>query len=291
MNSKTLTFQSKLRALFEQLLVDEGSQLTKKELRAVDFYLKSPEHIGLSGKDVAREIKVHPSTLVRLAQKLGFKGHPELKRYLIKTTQSFEDARERHLHTNNQMIGNVLHATIAQEIEHLKLITSTLTQQQLDQVCHLILNAKRVYVNGQDNTEGFAEHFTRRLMRSGIDAKEVSMSRSKLAERFSLSEKNDVLILIFNNELSDNTKRLISLGRSLDMQIIGISDLSSMVVPDDVYLIRIYRGETKGTKSVSPSLVVSNAIIRNLTALSPNRTLQGLKRFELIRANVDALLR
>ncbi|MGV2986662.1 MurR/RpiR family transcriptional regulator [Vibrio sp. E150_011] len=291
MNSTKLTYQSKSAAIFEQLLSNEAKCYTKKEQRVVDFYLNDPEHIDLSANAVAEAIEAHPSTLVRFAQKLGFKGHPELKRYLQKKNQNLEDASERHQHTQSQIEGDVLQATISQEIEHLKLMTSTLTQAQLDEACQLILNATKVFINGQDNVEGFSEHFSRRLMRSGFDANTVSLDHSKFAERLAQSSEGDVLILLFNNTLSNQTQCLITIARHLKLKIIAISDLSSTKLPENIHLLRIYRGEHKGTKSVSPSLVVTNALIRNLTALAKEQTMQGLQKFEAIRASVDSLCR
>ncbi|MCL9775662.1 MurR/RpiR family transcriptional regulator [Vibrio methylphosphonaticus] len=291
MNNFKPNNQSQLESIFERLISNEAKSYTRKEQRIVDYYLSNDAHVDLSGKEIANALQIHPSTLVRLAQKLGFKGHPELKHYLRKKNQLFEDASKRHQHTKNQIDGNVLQATIEQEIEHLKLMTTALTQTQLDQPCQLIISASKVFVNGQDNVEGFADHFSRRLMRSGFDANTVSLNHSKFAERFAQSSEGDVLILLFNNSLSDQTKSLITIARNLKLTIIAITDLGSATLPKDIQLLRIYRGEHKGTKSVSPSLVITNAMIRNLTALAPERTMQGLQKFESIRTTVDSLYR
>ncbi|MGF1684646.1 MurR/RpiR family transcriptional regulator [Photobacterium minamisatsumaniensis] len=284
MNNKQINYQVKFRNAIQQLIVGVEGKLTKSEVKVIDYYLANTEHAGHSGKQIAEATHVHPSTLVRLAQKLGFRGHPELKQYLIKFANQSVDASDRHQHTLSQMEGSVLQSTINQEIEHLKLITSAISQPLLDEACQLILSANKVFINGQDNTEGVANHFSRRLNRSGIDTATVSLGRSKLAECLTTSQPEDVLILFFNNTMSEMTEKLIKIARNLQLQVIGISDLSSLTVPQDLLLLRIYRGETKGTKSVSPPLVISNAIIRNLTVLAEERVILGLRRFEMIRA-------
>ncbi|MBY5944549.1 MurR/RpiR family transcriptional regulator [Photobacterium rosenbergii] len=287
MNDRQISYQVKFRGAIQQLTTGIESKLTKSEVKVIDYYLANADHAGHSGKDIANAIQVHPSTLVRLAQKLGFRGHPELKQYLIKFANQSADASERHQHTLSQMEGSVLQSTINQEIEHLRLIDSAVSQPLLDEACQLILSANKVFINGQDNTEGFAEHFSRRLNRSGIDAETVSLGRSKLAECLTASQPEDVLVLIFNNTMNEMTEKLIKIARNLQLQVIGISDLSSLSVPQDVLLLRVYRGETKETKSVSPPLVITNAIVRNLTVLAEERVMQGLRRFEMIRALED----
>ncbi len=284
MNNHHIDYQSKFRAATHQLIKSADGKLTKSEVKVIDYYQADARHAAYSGKDVADAIGVHPATLVRLAKKLGFAGHPEFKRYLVKFANHSVDACERHQHTMAQIEGSVLQSTIEQEIEHLKLVASAVSQSTLDDATKLILAANKVYINGQDNTEGFAEHFSRRLNRSSIQAQTLPLGRSKLAESLAGSQPEDVMILFFNNSMNDTTKRLIKIARNLQLQVIGISDLSSVSVPQDILLLRIYRGETKGTKSVSTSLVLTNAIIRNLTVLAEERVLQGLRRFEMIRA-------
>ena len=68
-----------------QYLGDHFEKFTKTEKRFVHLILSKRYEISfLTAYEIANRIKANPSSLVRFAKKLGFKGYPELKKELAK---------------------------------------------------------------------------------------------------------------------------------------------------------------------------------------------------------------
>ena len=72
----------------DQIVSGSTPQLTPTQRKVLDFILKQPEQaVFLTATDLARDLDVSDTSIVRLAQALGYAGYPHLKRRLREHVQ------------------------------------------------------------------------------------------------------------------------------------------------------------------------------------------------------------
>src|SRR5690625_923015 len=133
------------------LLDPAASRLTPQERRLARRLVERLEQWGyLSSSELARELGVHRSTVVRFAQAVGYRGYPELQ-------EAVREAYHRTVAASNQLVltgetdgrlGKV-QAVFDRELENLQRSYSNLDMAALEETAAKIASARRVLVYGR----------------------------------------------------------------------------------------------------------------------------------------------
>ena len=122
------------------------------------------ELVFLSGPQLAERIDVHGAAPTRLAQKLDYKGFPELRTVLQDEMLNAQDAARRMQRSvKSAEKGNYLSDLIVSEVTALQNLDSLISQSAVDEAADAIFAAKKVFVFAQGHALPLAQFLTRCL--------------------------------------------------------------------------------------------------------------------------------
>lgn len=180
------------------LLDQAADRLTPQERRLAAHLVERLEQWGyLSSSELARELGVHRSTVVRFAQTVGFRGYPELQ-------EAARSAYHRTVAANSQLVltgetdgklGRV-QAVFNRELENLQRSYSNLDMTALEETASCLARARRVVVYGRRFSQPLALHLAQllRTMRERVDSA-PSAGGSAVDLLFDLTPEDLVLVV------------------------------------------------------------------------------------------------
>lgn len=152
--------QDKLRAPVRtrvaELIAERAGSLTPSERQIADRLLSHPETSGFaSASDLAREMGISASTVVRFAQSLGFRGWLELQGAI-----KHESSERQRLIDMAPSEGRFLTAFVNTEVDNLRYLLGQ--DEELEAAAQLLADAERVWLLGNRASmfvAGMAHHF------------------------------------------------------------------------------------------------------------------------------------
>jgi len=211
--------------------------------RIADLYKENQIVLAFSSAlEVGKKVNVSESTVIRWAQKLGFKGYAEFQSVMQKklAEQRIEQVEDddTQVYASQSILKNLLDADI-KSISHLK---ETLREEQLLQVVDLIGSAKKIYVTSNFFDFGLAHSFTHWMNRV-LDHTELLMQGDmQYYHQLSKLTKDDVLIAFAFPRYTKNVMETLQTAKEQGTSVIVITDKADAPVApyaDELLLVPI----------------------------------------------------
>lgn len=173
--------------LIDRLKVNEDG-LTSNERRVSAVLLRDPHDVQfMSAAEVASQASVHESSVIRLAQKLGYKGYTALRQDLR------EEARRVDVSTRSKLREQKSHELaryVQDEANALLRLSEVVPQEQIDEISRILIGARKVFLYGSSLLVDCME---KRLRRVGIDSVQLPALGLVLPELAASMTGDDVL--------------------------------------------------------------------------------------------------
>lgn len=272
-------------------LSQSAEKLTETDQKMVSALLdRREELVFLSGPQFADRIEVHGAAPTRLAQKLGYKGFPELRRVLQEEMMNAPDAAlrmRRSVHAAGK--GNHLSELIASEVTALQNLEVLIAQPAIDDIADAIFSARNVFVFAQGHALSLAQFLSRRLERFGKTTIVLSGRGRDVAERLvSISAEDIVISLAFRKQPSTYAP-MMRHARETGARSILISDLSGLVMtPEPDHVLAAPRGRS-GSEFQTPTVpfVIVSAILLTMAARHEEDTIGALEKLSRLFEDFD----
>ena len=248
------------------------------------------ELVFLSGPQLAERIDVHGAAPTRLAQKLGYKGFPELRTVLQDEMLNAQDAARRMQRSvKSAEKGNYLSDLIVSEVTAHQNLDSLISQSAVDEAADTIFAAKKVFVFAQGHALPLAQFLTRRLDRFGMTTVTLTGRGRDVAERLvGMSKDDDVVSMAFHKQPSTFAPTMQHV-RNIGAASILVSDLAGLIMtpePDKVLAAPRVRSGSEFQTPTVPFVIVS-AILLTMAARHEEETIGALEKlsamFERLR--------
>lgn len=272
-------------------LSQASEKLTETDQKMVSALLdRREELVFLSGPQLAERIEVHGAAPTRLAQKLGYKGFPELRSVLQKEMMNAQDAALRMRRSVRAAgEGNHLSELIASEVAALRNLDALIAQPAIDQAADTIFAARKVYVFTQGHAQSVAQFLSRKLERFGKTTILLTGRGRDVAERLIPMAHEDVAVsLVFRRQPSTYAP-LMRHVRKTGARSILISDLAGLVMkpePDLVLAAPRGRSGSEFQTPIVPYAIVS-AILLTMAARHEEETIGALEELSKIFHDFD----
>ena len=198
-------------------------QLTDTDRRLASYLLDhSREAIHMSAKELSAQCDTSPAAVVRLSQKLGFKGFTALKLELAKESgQEEPDVFRSAIRDNDDM------ETIVRKAEQIHLRNTSLTYQMvnvsvLSQAVEEICAGRRIHLFGVGASGLLAMDFLYKSSRIGIPAFYHADVHTNLATAALLGPEDIVIAISYSGETLD-TVLAAEAARERGSKIIAIT--------------------------------------------------------------------
>lgn len=258
-------------------------ELTKKEKRVAEFFLDEDKRIYLmTVSEIASEIGVSDTSVIRFIKNIGFKNFTEFKNNGQKKIKT-------HLEKTNDFIKNIdlikensIEKLYIEKInEEVNKIFSQESLAILKNIAQILMKKKNKYIVGFKSTAGVANFFGVRL---GFILKDVfvfNIDDSVVVNSVFNIKENDVLVVFDFPMYSKVAQVLAKIAKARNAEIILFSDSENS--PLARYSNILYKVKLNGI-SVFNSLISTQILIEYiLTYISQFIQEEDKERFSEIR--------
>ena len=174
-------------------------QLAQSDRKLADFILAQPDLARhLSSQQLASQSGVSQSSVVKFAQKLGFKGFPALKLALSEALAS--NANPHSVPVHNQICGDdplrlVGEKLIKDNVAAMHASLDVNTEDKLLETVNLLRNARRIVLTGIGASGLVARNFSWKLMKIGLNVVSEQDMHALLATVQAMTQ-DDLLLAI-----------------------------------------------------------------------------------------------
>ena len=265
-------------------------KLTESDRALVAIILGDPGGVVFqSANELAARADVHPSTVVRLARKLGFDGYPHLRR-VLRAEASVEFGSGERIRRRIDRIerGSNLGKLIETEMAALAAIPEKLSQAQIDEAAGALVGASMIYFVGRGSAVPLAAHLERRLRRGGFRTSvAVNLQRRDLAENLiGLREGDAVVAFAFQSpeSLPAGFSPMLKHVRAVGAKSVLISDsLGPTLRPRPDFLLSVSRPDESEMSMRTGPMLVCEALAMALAHKDRERAVAGLEALEKLR--------
>lgn len=271
-------------------IAERTERLTETDRRLLEVLLSHPTEASfLPAGEVAGRAGVHQASATKLAQRLGFRGYPELRRTLQHDLLDGGTAAERVQRRLAQTgSGSILESLAGDEIAALRDLPRQVGQDDLDRTAALLLSARQRFLFGRGNATVLVELLARRLRRFGLPATVLSASGRDMAEQLLSLESDDVVVAFAflrpPRYLHALTERCADVGAHV---VLVTDTLGGELDGSCTVVLAGARGSGREFQSLTVPMAVTNALVLTLARTAPEQTGRALGRLETLLGHFD----
>jgi DNA-binding MurR/RpiR family transcriptional regulator len=240
------------------------------------------EHLDLwayeSAAQLAARLGVHRSSIVRLAQKLGLTGFPELQQAARNALlKSFSPSPELSFRRSTNTHGDVVEGIYQRELMNLRQTYESLDITELDATASAIARAERVVLFGRRFSYPIALYLTLalRTMRDGVRLA-PEPGGSAVDSLFDLTPQDFALVVSMKRH-SPEVQRTIDFLSKLRVPLALLTDVSIKVkLKKGIRILYAY----VGSNSLLDSYTALTSVSHTLLSLTSNYVEGSRKRLE-----------
>ncbi len=214
----------------------------------------------MTASEIGRKTGTDTAQVVRLAQRLGYPGFPELvaeiqervKRDLQRVYEPAEEDRQP---------AAVVYRALTQDRNNLEQMRLHFDPEAIERVVHLIHTARRIFMFGESNANFLAEAFAHRLLALGIDAHLISGETATQATTLAIASRDDLFIGLGMTAMSPNIAVFLKMARSIGAHTLGLVGTMTNPVASVAEHVLLAPIQTVG---LLPSLTAFAALLHGL---------------------------
>lgn len=261
--------------------------LTNSQKTVADYIVENPQKVALSSvRELEKELKISKSTIVRLAQTLGYDGFYQLKSEFLEGIRNNLDPLGRYKtflsvpHRRLNFIKLIADETINNIQKTLQLVDNSQYEKALD----LIKKSNHVYFIGVGISSCLAEMATYLFTRASINSSFMTYGTLKFTEQIVNISKNDVIFAFSFPPYSKETIEAARYAKERAIKVISITDkaTSEIVQYSDAFM-QVFVESVTISNSIMSVLVLLYSMIAQLGNELKNKTLKTIEAIEHVR--------
>ena len=267
-----------------QIVSEKPQDLTPTQRKVLDFILKHPEEAAFyTATELAAKLDVSDTSIVRLAQALGYKGYPHLKRKIrefvkprITTVERLSDAVRRVEST-----GDVLASVMVRDLHNLQITLEEADTDAFTAVVSEMNAARRIFIIALRSTHCLGVFMSSALKFLGRDADLLLPGIGDMPEQMSDLCEKDLVIGFAFPRYTRTTVEVLKEARARDARVVVVTDgeLSPLNQFAHHSLTAAYELDSH-VESFTAALSLVNALVTALAFESRADTLQILNEME-----------
>lgn len=200
--------------------------LTSNEAKIAGFALQSPQSIkDLSSQKLGQVVGVSQSSIVKFAQKLGYKGYPDFKFAIIEAINGQEEDEFLGKISLNDDLNLLNKKLLASKIKVLSDTAKLNSSKTIEVAVNMLRPAKRILVSGIGASGLVAKDFSYKLQKIGKAAVAELSGHSQLAYVATFTE-DDLVICISESGNTADVIATAKLAQQCGCPVISITSYS-----------------------------------------------------------------
>ncbi|MCQ9386832.1 MurR/RpiR family transcriptional regulator [Brevibacterium moorei] len=245
--------------------------LTPNQLKVVRYF----EHnatltLTSSADDIAKALGLSTASVIRAAQALGYEGLTALKRDLAReiTAKGVSPGQVLDRRLSTGPVGHERLQNILADMGDLVLETgSTIDVGCWDQAVSALLNARRTFAYGVEESGHVAETFVHHMRTFGFDAVSCTRTGIALAPYMALAEHASCIVIFSPLRVFPEIRELLSLADDKGIPTIVITEIvnAEFVNESSIVLQTPSSVMTSGSNTIAPT-ALSFALTQQLAS-------------------------
>ena len=255
---------------FQEIIQEHYPNLSRRLKQLARFMLENPDRIVLcTVAELSSEADVPPSTVIRLANALGFNGFSEMRKAIrsqLHYTGSYAERVQSAVDTDNQ---SLLSSVVQASCSSLQVLENNINEQDLSRAVSLIQQADTVYIMGVRRAHPVATYLAYGLWQ--LDRRCVLLgSKGGLHQEEAAGiRRTDLVLLISYYPYGDETLWMHEHAKARGARLITITDneVSPLAQEADMALFT-KDADISGVRGLSTSLCLAQSLVLSLAQRS-----------------------
>jgi DNA-binding MurR/RpiR family transcriptional regulator len=290
---------AKRRAGGSEDVIDElrrqYDRLTQSQKRIAEYIVDHPDRVAFSTVDqMAGQLDVNPSTIVRFTYRLGLKGFPDLQERTRQLVRGQLSAASEIVNENSVLVhleGTAFGTSLGQDLQNLRRTIAALKVEDLQRASDIIASARRVFVVGSFNAYSVAFFLGLALDRIRGNVTVWSGDMTLQASQLVDLGPDDCLIAFTSAPYAVSTQRVAQLAKEAKAKLIAVTDTPISAVGQIADVILAAASTGAGLQnSFLAAMAVANALLNGVAAANSELTLERYGRLAKVLGRLDAFL-
>jgi DNA-binding MurR/RpiR family transcriptional regulator len=270
-------------------------RLTESQRRIAEYIVEHSQAVAFATVDqMAAELDVNPSTIVRFTYRLGLNGFPDLQermRQLVRGQLSRTSDPVNENDAASHLEGTSFGTSLSRDWQNLHRTITGLSADVLGRAVNILVRARRVYVVAGFSTFPVAHYFALLLDRMRSDISLLASHDAFATPRLIEMTSEDCVLAFTFPRYASATHRIVAWATENKAKIIAVTDspISSVGRAADVVLIAGSSGMGKQNSLVAP-MAVANALLNGVAAAKGTSALERYGRSDGLLDKWDTFL-
>jgi DNA-binding MurR/RpiR family transcriptional regulator len=270
-------------------------RLTQSQKRIAEYIVDHPDRVAFSTVDqMAGQLGVNPSTIVRFTYRLGLKGFPDLQERTRALVRGQLSAASEIVNENSVLVhleGTAFGTSLGQDLQNLRRTISAIKVDDLQRASDIIAAARQVFVAGSFNAYSVAFFLGLALDRIRGHTTVWSGDTTLQASQSLGLGPDDCLIAFTSAPYAVSTQRAALLAKEARAKVIAVTDtpISAVGQIADVILAAASTGAGLQNSFVA-AMAIANALLNGVAAANSELTLERYGRLAKVLGRLDAFL-
>ena len=245
--------------------------LTHSQKRIAEYIVEQSDAIAFSTVDqMAVQLGVNPSTIVRFCYRLGLNGFPDLQermRQVVRGQLSLADEHVEAGATGAHLQDTAFGESLSHDMRNLQRTIRRLKADDLSRAVNQLTAARRVYVVAGFSAFSVAHYFGLVLSRLRPDVHTIQSDEGVSKVRLAEMSEPDCIVAFTFPRYAQFTQRAVAWAREQKSTIIVITDtpISAAGQIADTVLVAFPSGTGMQNSMVAP-MAVANALLNGVIA-------------------------
>lgn len=260
----------------------KSASLTKTEKIIADYLLDNLDTVGLQTiTDLAQNIGVSDTSIIRMLRVLGFGGYSDFKREMLRQYSEALSPVEKYRKTRDTLDqNNLITDVLNHSVENLRRTCANLDMETVEAAAQWLIGTKRKYIAGFRGTASCSIYMARKLTLLLPGVTLCDSAESVAVEMLVDIGPDDCFLLYTFPRYTELSKPLMEIAKRQGARVILFTDrVTAPLVPEADLLIPVSIEGLGYTNSYLAPICVSEMI---LLAVSANLDVSGDARTSLM---------
>jgi DNA-binding MurR/RpiR family transcriptional regulator len=269
--------------------------LTHSQKRIAEYIVEQSQAVAFSTVDqMAAQLGVNPSTIVRFCYRLGLNGFPDLQermRQVVRGQLSRADEQVEAGASGAHLQGTTFGESLSHDLRNLQRTIMGLTAEDLNRAVDQLTAARRVYVVAGFSAFSVAHYFGLVLSRLRPDVHTLTADEGVSKVRLAEIGAQDCIFAFTFPRYAQFTQRAAAWARAQKSTIIVVTDtpISAVGQIADTVLVALPTGTGMQNSMVAP-MAVANAILNGVIASKGTGALDRYSSSDNLFDNLNSFL-
>ncbi len=299
MTTKLMPPKARARAAESGSVIEEVrrryDRLTHSQKRIAEYIVEQSQAVAFSTVDqMAVQLDVNPSTIVRFCYRLGLNGFPDLQermRQLVRGQLSRASEPVESTPGAAHLQGTSFGASLSHDLQNLHRTAMGLSLDDLNRAVDQIVAARRVYVIAGYSSHSVAHYFGLVLSRLRGDAFNIVADEGVSSVRIAEISAPDCLVAFTFPRYAVMTQRVATWAKEKKATVVAVTDtpISAVGQIANTVLLAASAGPGMQNSMIGP-MAVANALLNGIIAAKGTSALDRYGRSDSLLNKWNAFL-